>query len=93
MTREERSDILREKADALAKWFEGRELPPSPLKLNRWALILDVEKYIDVQRERLERLKKDPFNCVYIGSYYLLFDLKKYIENEFKPDNSEAGKL
>jgi hypothetical protein len=45
MTREEKAAVLKEKAAALIKTFEGRTLPAGSFKIKTWATVLDAEKY------------------------------------------------
>lgn len=80
MTKEQKIAALQAKADELIRWFDGKELPASPFKLNPWSTITDTQKYFSTTTGIMAEKRSDPFNRLYVLAYYRLLELKKYIE-------------
>ena len=95
MTREQKIAALQAKADQLIQWFDGKELPAGPLKLNDWTTITDTDKYFSTSKGIMVDKWPDPFSRLFVLAYYRLLDLKKYSEcksnNSPPPQNNAVG--
>jgi hypothetical protein len=89
MTRAEKVAVLKAKAAALVKTFEGRALPGGPIKIKSYATILNNEKYLSSNAAILNGTD-NPFSKPYVAAFRRLNDLKKYLDEHF-PINSQPS--
>lgn len=82
MTQGERVARLQKKADDLVKWFEGRELPVAPFKINKCSTVTNTDRFFKRQTQCLEAYHNNPFSKVYVAAYYDLLELKTYMEGK-----------
>jgi len=78
--RPERALQAKEKIKALISWFDKRELPKGPIKINSFSTIEDCNKFVATQIARLSSM--EIFSKVLQTSYIHLLQFKKILENE-----------
>lgn len=91
MTRDEKATVLKSKAVALVSWFEGKEIPQQPFKINAWTTITNPARYVVTQVEILNG-NSNPFSRVYVAAYFRLNDLKKYVD-ELSKTHSQTNSV
>lgn len=62
-------------------WYEGRQLPVGPLKINSFSTIMDVDKYVETSLAQLKSNQTKPWQAPFKPAYMRLYELKKFIEN------------
>lgn len=86
MTRAEKAAVLKDKAAALIKTFEGRTLPAGPFKLKPWLTVADPGKYFSTNVAIING-SDNPFSRPYVAAYFRLNDLKIYLDGHCKTDS------
>lgn len=59
--------------------FEGLKPPQGPFHLKPHIKIVDLDKYIDTNLNRMLAHWGDPFNTTFVNSFLALQDLKNYL--------------
>lgn len=83
-TKQELASWQKWKAQAIKmeEWYEGRELPPGPIKINSCATIENVALYVSTNLQTMKASQVTVWMAAFKPSYMRLYHLKKYIENE-----------
>lgn len=71
----------KENAIRMEKWFEGRNLPAPPIKMNEACTITNVKLYVDTQIKTIRANQEKPWQAAFKPAYMRLYYLKKFIEN------------
>lgn len=69
-------------ANKLIEWVDSQELPEQGIKLNAATTIINTQKYIEINKERLSSC--EPLSRCWRVGYMAFYDLKKVFKNDNK---------